>query len=104
MVKVKGPLFSLSASGVYEDTLEFRTGEGKTTVHGRRRKPAERSPAQQAQSERFRNAVLAWRELDGETAAAWAAAAVGTSLNGYQLFISEYQTQAIEPPGLPAIP
>lgn len=104
MVKVIGPLFSVSASGVFKDELEFRTGGGKTTVAKRRRNEKPRSTAQQAQSSRFAQAVSGWKQQTNAQRNAWRSAAVGTGLCGYQLFISEYQSQLITPPALPVPP
>jgi hypothetical protein len=104
MAKVKGPLFSVSATGIFHDLLEYRTGGGKTTVHGRREPPASRSSAQLAQSSRFADAVGGWRSLGPAQKAAWQAAAAGTGHTGYQLYLSEYQTQAVHPPGQPTPP
>ena len=46
MVRVKGPLFSVAASGIFNGLMEYRTGQGKTTVHGIRRPNPTRSVAQ----------------------------------------------------------
>lgn len=104
MPKVTGPLFSLAASGVFKDQLEFRIVAGQTVVADRRTAPKTRSAAQQQQSARFAEAVAAWRLATGETKAAWKTAAAGTGMNGYQLYLSEYQTQHVTPPDDPLIP
>jgi hypothetical protein len=104
MPKVKGPLFSLQASGTFKDALEFRTVNGQAIVGGTKGKTPPRTPAQQAQSQRFKTAVAAWQVLDESGKALWRTAAVGTGMNGYQLYLSEYQTQNIVTPGQPAIP
>ncbi len=104
MVKVKGPLFSLAASGIFNGLMEFRTGGGKTVVHGIRSAPATRSAAQQAQSLRFATAVAGWKNLTVEDRQSWKDSAQNTGHNGYQLYLSEFATQNITPPDQPLIP
>lgn len=103
MARVKGPLFSVAASGKFKG-MEFRTGGGTTTVATQRTPPRERTPAQIAQATRFQVAVTAWKALDDTTHQQWKQAAQGTGNSGYQLYIAEYIGQAITPPGQPAIP
>jgi hypothetical protein len=104
MAKVKGPLFSVAASGLFNNCLEYRTGSGKSTVHGRRARTRQRSPAQEAQALRFSQAVAGWQALSVLQKNNWKAAANLTGLNGYTLYISEYQTQNITPPQQPVVP
>lgn len=104
MAKVKGPLFSLSASGKFGEALEFRTGGGKTTVSAARVCTKPRSEAQAAQSSRFSDAVAGWADLSELQKGNWKTWAKPTKLNGYQLYLSEYSTQNIHPPGQPVRP
>ena len=104
MVRVKGPLFSVAATGIFNGLMEYRTGSGKTTVHGIRRPNPTRSVAQVEQSLRFANAVSGWKLLNLINKTAWKTAALATPHNGYQLYISEYQTQNIQPPNQPIVP
>lgn len=104
MAIVKGPLFSVAATGKFNNCMEFRTGSGKTTVHGIRSVPPTRSQAQQAQSLRFAQAVSGWKGLTPLQKEAWKTAAHLTGHNGYQLYLSEYQTQNIQPPNHPVLP
>ncbi|MEY3288026.1 MAG: hypothetical protein RLZZ419_268 [Pseudomonadota bacterium] len=104
MATVKGPLFSVAATGKFNNCMEFRTGSGKTTVHGIRTAAPSRSQAQQAQSLRFTQAVNGWKALTTFQKEAWKTAAHLTGHNGYQLYLSEYQTQNIQPPNHPIIP
>jgi hypothetical protein len=101
---VKGPLFSVAATGKFNGIIEFRTGSGKTTVHGIRSAAPTRSQAQQAQSLRFSQAVNGWKLLSQLQKDAWKTRALLTGYNGYQLYLSEYQTQNIQPPNNPIIP
>jgi hypothetical protein len=104
MARVKGPLLSLSASGNFRGLMEFRTGGGTTVVCGTRTPPGYRTPNQRAQAERFRQAKDAWNGLTALERAGWRDAAIGTGLSGYKLFLSEWFTQRITPPGLPVPP
>ncbi|MGZ8944328.1 MAG: hypothetical protein ACXW1W_02770 [Methylococcaceae bacterium] len=104
MATVKGPLFSVAATGKFNNIMEFRTGSGKTTVHGIRACPPTRSQAQQIQAQRFSHAVSGWQALSVANKDRWKTAAHYTGHNGYQLYISEYQTQNINPPNQPVVP
>jgi hypothetical protein len=104
MARVKGPLLSLSASGDFRGLMEFRTGGGKTVVCGSRQPPGYRTASQRAQAEKFRQAKDAWNGLSPLERAGWKDAAIGTGLSGYKLFLSEWFTQLIAPPGLPVPP
>jgi len=104
MARVKGPLMSLAASGVWDGSIEFRSGNGKTMAAGTRKRKAERSAAQLAQSAKFTQAIVVWRSLDSGTRQAWKTASQLTGLNGYQFFLAEYSAQNINPPGLPIVP
>lgn len=104
MPRVKGPLFSVSASGGFLGMMEFRTTGDKTVVTGAKHAPATRTPAQIAQTVRFKTAVDAWGTLSDAVKLTWKNKARYLDMSGYQLFISEYQTQNIVPPGLPVLP
>jgi hypothetical protein len=104
MAKVKGPLFSLSASGEFNGMMEFRTVGSGTVAAGVKSRVPPRSPAQAAQTARFSRAVGGWRTLTLEQRNAWRTAGPAHGMTGYQLYISEYQTQGIQPPGQPQIP
>lgn len=104
MPRVKGPLFSVSASGVYENTLEFRASNGKNIVARKRKAPPGRSPAQQAQQTRISTAMQGWRDATTAQRIAWKTAANNNGLNGYQLYLREYLAQNITPPTQPTIP
>ena len=104
MPKVKGPLFSLSASGTFKNMLEFRTGGGKTIVAPARAPNPIRSLAQQGQSTRFKNASAAWASLGNTAQATWKARATKLGKKGYQFFLAEYIGQKITPPALPILP
>lgn len=103
MARVKGPLFSLSATGEFKG-MEFRTGGGSTVVAAPKTVLAPRRPAQIAQQAAFQTAVNAWKALDANGQQTWRTAAQNTGMSGYQLYVSEYLTQAIVPPDQPIVP
>lgn len=101
---VEGPLFSAQASGTFRGAIEFRAVGTTTRVSGRRTPPRTRTPAQQVQSARFGAAVAGWNRLDETAKADWRTAAAGTTWSGYQLYLREYQRQAIVAPDQPHLP
>jgi len=101
---VKGPLFSATASGTFRGMIEFRTVGTATRVAGKRTAPRTRTAAQQVQSARFAAAVQGWQRLDAAAKGLWKAAAAASVLTGYQLYLREYQRQAIVPPDQPNVP
>lgn len=104
MVRVVGPLMSMSASGNFRGVMEFRTGSGKSTVTAPRQVSGGRTAAQQSQNAAFSQAIEGWRTLDESTKDQWRTAATGTGNTGYRLYLSEWFTQNISPPDHPAIP
>lgn len=104
MPKVRGPLFSLSASGQFDDKVQFRTTAAGCIVTRPQLTTPPRSPAQDAQAARFQVAVQGWRDLDMPTRDQWRTAATSTGMTGYQFYISEYMGQNITPPDQPMIP
>lgn len=103
MARVKGPLFSLSASGEFRG-MEFRTGSGSTVVAAPKVVQAPRRPAQLAQQAAFQAAITAWNSLDANSRQTWRTAASTIGISGYQLYLREYLAQAITPPGQPLPP
>ena len=104
MPKVKAPLFSATASGTFRGMIEFRTVGTQTRVAGKRTPPRTRTAAQQVQSARFASAVQGWQRQDATAKGTWRTAAAGTALSGYQLYLREYQRQAIIAPDQPHVP
>ena len=104
MARVTAPLFSGAASGQFSDICEFRMVNGKAVVTGTktRRKPL--AAATQVQASRFSTAAAEWRALSEEQQDQWVDAGYMHGLTGYQLYIREYLTQGITPPGQPTIP
>lgn len=104
MPKVRGPLFSLSASGQFDDKVQFRTTAAGCIATKPQLTTPPRSPAQTAQAARFQIAVQGWRDAGIPTRDAWRVAATSTGMTGYQFWVSEYLGQNIVPPAQPMIP
>ncbi|CAK0779915.1 hypothetical protein CCP4SC76_7100012 [Gammaproteobacteria bacterium] len=69
------------------------------------RKPRERSSAQCRHNRAWAAASAAWHDLMADEKAAWQekAKALGYKV-GYRLWVSEWFTQGIQPPGRPLLP
>jgi hypothetical protein len=104
MPRVKGPLFSLAASGTFDNKLEFRTTAAGPVVAKIRKANPNRTPAQEAQAERFALAVAGWRGAGIPVRDAWRNAATPLGLIGYRYFLAEWMAQNITAPDLPVIP
>lgn len=103
MARVVGPLFSLSASGVFQGIIEFRTGGGRTIAATPKAYIPPRTAAQAAQTNLFKDAISGWRGLDEATKAGWANRAPAGA-TGYRFYLSEYFAQNISPPNQPTYP
>lgn len=104
MPTVKGPLFSVAASGTYQGLLMFRTAGGKTTVGrpGETNKP--RSPAQIQHSARIQEMAEYWSDMTEQDRQPWKTKAEGYGMSGRALFWREWINQgstAGNPPNLP---
>lgn len=105
MAKVKGPLFSLSASGTYEGLITFRP-VGNGTSAGR--PPRSRQPRSQSQLDNAANIAnmsASWSGLDAGVRAAWNACAVTLGFrSGYNLFWAQWLIQGSAPGNPPVSP
>jgi hypothetical protein len=104
MPKVKGPLFSLGASGTLQRTLTFNQHQTKNIVTAPRTAPMKNTPARLYHQSRVMQMINAWNGLDAPTRDAWRTRAVSMAMTGYALFWREYIAQNIFPPDLPLIP
>lgn len=104
MVRVKGPLFSLSASGTYLKKFVFRTTSTGSHVATRPATLPARSPAQLAHAQKVAEMAAAWSALPGATRAAWNACGLNYSLTGYGLFWREWIAQGSTPASPPTSP
>ena len=96
MARIKGPLFSMDATGPLGPLLSF--GRSKQGVTGRRKNGPRgiATELQVARREAYRAAVDAWNELNTEEKAVFAAAAAALRMSGYNLFIREYLATPIQ--------
>lgn len=94
MAKVKGPLFSIDASGKIADTLVFMKWKGIKDVRQWLKPANPRTEKQQAQRGRLTDAVNEWHVAgftDIDTSA-WDlyATTLGTPMSGFNAFVREY--------------
>lgn len=92
MASVKGPLFSLSASGAVAKTLVYGSWKGVKTVRQHVDPANPNTAAQQTQRTLMTDAVFAWKNYftDSESQAAWDRGALNDSrpMSGFNLFTS----------------
>ena len=103
MTRVTGPLFSLSASGLFQGIVEFRTGGGRTIAAAPKAYIPPRTAAQAEQTNRFKDAISGWRALNDDQRQGWKVRAPGGT-SGYRFYISEFFAQNIYPPDQPIYP
>lgn len=103
MARVIGPLFSVSASGLFQGIVEFRTGGGRTIAATPKAYVPPRTPAQAEQTNRFKDAISGWRGLDETARTEWKTRAP-SGMTGYRFYIAEYFNQDIYPPSQPTPP
>lgn len=94
MAKVRGPAFSLSASGPIGPLLSFVQIKRATTARRPVAGKDAASPAQLARRAHHRAGHLAWRELSVEDRADWDRLAIKSRQSGYTLFLSGWLRQA----------
>ncbi|MEY3787966.1 MAG: hypothetical protein RLZ75_2173 [Pseudomonadota bacterium] len=95
MTKVKGPLFSLAASGCFNGIMEFRTCGSGTIVHKIRNASTTCSPAQKGQRDRFKAAVAGWNALSDIEKQQWKVNAQQQHQTGYHFYLMTYASQII---------
>ena len=104
MARVKGPLFSLSASGTYLNKLVFRTNSKGTHVATLPQNLPPRSPAQTAHSQKIAEMVASWKSLAPATRLQWSSCGASYGLTGYALYWREWIAQAATPQAPPVSP
>ena len=82
MPRVTGPLFSAGASGDFGGLMEFRMVGNKAVVTAPKHVSKAQGPAQQANAERFKVAIGAWKTLDAATKTNWKNRALLLKLTG----------------------
>ncbi len=104
MPKVKGPLFSLEASGTYADALTFHQSATGPQV---RKKPTPTGPqtlAQQLHRAKVSDMAATWRAQTTATRNAWAAAALLVGKTGRAYWWQQWFIQNATAGSPPAIP
>lgn len=104
MPKIKGPLFSISATGSVGPVLCFRATKRGAQAQRAPVPQAAPSPAQLAERARVKDASASWRILDATTKGEWLALATARSKNPWILFCSEYLIQQCSGATLPELP
>lgn len=104
MPKVRGPLFSLAASGTLQKRLTFQDTAQVQTVRFNPERRHPRSPLQIMHGQRVADCRAAWRALPPATKAEWGAHITYTHMTGPALFMREWFAQNVYPPNLPAQP
>ena len=104
MPKVRGPLFSLAASGTLLKTITFMDTAQVQQVRFNVKQTGPRSDLQKLHGARVADCRAAWRALPQATKNEWNAARIWSKLTGPALFMREWFAQVIYPPQLPTIP
>lgn len=101
MPKLRGPLFSLGASGTLGKELTYVTNQTSSVVRMPQRKKINPSTLQTLHRNKIAQIPAAWRTLTTLEKASWAAAAAPFGLSGYSHFWRRYTLQNITPPAMP---
>jgi hypothetical protein len=104
MPRVRGPLFSLEASGTLGKSLTFVQHGEKSTVRRAQLKAPPPSVWQSQQRARVKNIKLAYRTLTPIQKNQWRIAGAPLKINGWCMFWRAYTLQNIAPPNLPTPP
>lgn len=104
MPKVRGPLFSLAASGTLLKTITFMDTAQSAQVRFNVKQRAPRSALQQMHGARVADCRAAWRGLPQATKDQWQAQMLWTHMTGPALFMREWFAQMIYKPNLPFLP
>ena len=98
MPKVRGPLFSISASGKLGDVLVYQGGIGGPRVyaHGKKRDP--QTSAQLSQRSFFQSAVSYWHALNEDEREFYWVLGHQHGMTGFNYFLSHYLTGRDVPP------
>lgn len=96
MVKVRGPLFSMGASGTLGRAISYRRQVFGSQVEKKPQKRDLKSPAQVSRRELFLEAVAHWNSLSDEERAAYRGLAAGLPMTGFNLCVQDYLMGRIE--------
>jgi hypothetical protein len=101
MAKVRGPLMSAQASGIYDSTLCFRQHGIKTTVARRPQRTAPQTMQQATHTDAVRSMLIGWRSLTTGQKATWATAGTSHGMPGYNWYFHQWFAQAVTPGSQP---
>jgi len=104
MPKVKGPLFSLGASGTFARALVYEDCGDIQRVRRLPQYAPDQTPLQQAQATKVAQLSTAWKAADETTKNLWRDRAPDFALNGYALWWREWFAQSVVPPDTPNLP
>jgi len=104
MVKVVGPLFSLSASGTFRREITFSAVNGNTIASGVPKRKNQRTPAQQAQANSVAAMSSAWSAMSETEKQLWKDCGQTYNKTGYKLFWSEWFLQNVSQGNNPVLP
>lgn len=92
MAKVTGPLFSMSASGKFADSLVFGNWKGINYVRKYAKPGGEPTSSQKLVQSLFSAAAKKYKTLSAADKEAWKLRAASTPMSGYNLFIKKVMT------------
>ena len=98
MSKVRGALFSLTASGKLGDMLIFQGGMGATRVYPHKPKRDPKSPAQLSHRASYQSAVSYWRALNEDERDFYSVLGGQHAMTGYNYFMKMYLLGKDVPP------
>lgn len=104
MVKIRGPLLSLAASGTYDQLITFRTRGISNSAMKQHRSSTPRSQNQQSHTARVNQMRASWATETPASRTAWAACAAPMNLSGFNLYWREWFIQNPTPPARPVNP
>ena len=104
MAKVRGPLFSLAASGTVAHALTYRSNDGYCVATRPPIPTGAPSTWQLAERQTMRDAAAGWASLSANDRAIWSANELPTVRSGWMSFFFEWKTQRVAAGQVPLIP
>lgn len=104
MAKVRGPLFSVGASGTVGDLLTFNPGQNATVARSKPRHYPPATTPQETVRQQCRDAAAAWHALDLATRNEWSAVAKASGRLPFAKYLIEWNAQNCTPQQPPFIP
>jgi len=94
MVKIRGPLHSVSASGSVAGNLTFSQRKSGQQARWQKKQKDYVNPARANVRSLYSNAVSAWNSLTKEAKNVWKQASQGKQMTGYNFFVQDYITNS----------